>query len=190
MESQRQSDETGIGGDASRRNPQNDLECLSGVLRDEIFRQIYKQALRLENDTHSSVFGDFSEQCIDQLALRIEEEVFQRNEKINLSADIDSDPYLYFLFEGEVDVFLAGKKLREFRTGFLNYQQFFDSSKLRELEYVSRSQSLVFKISQKKITQVLENHQNELQIFFQQRDEILMGNNRSKKLSLSCVFCS
>ena len=158
-------------------------------MREEIFRQIYKKALKSGNSNSSSVFGDFSEQCVDQLALRMEEEIFQRNEKINLNADIDEDPSLYFLFKGEVEVFLAGQKLKKFRSGFLNYQQFFDSSKLRELEYVSKTQSLVFKISQKKIAQVLENHQNDLQIYCQQRDEILMESNRSRRLSLQCILC-
>ena len=60
----------------------------------------------------------------------MEEVVFSRKEKLELSQEED-DSCLYFLFEGEVEVQLNGKIVEVQRSGFLNYLQFFDVSKLR-----------------------------------------------------------
>ena len=65
--------------------------------------------------------------------------------------------------------------MRAYKQGFLNYQQFFDPSKLRELEYICKSKSLVVKVSLAKLSQALENYPKEYQIFCQQRDDILLG---------------
>ena len=109
LECQRQSEETGIGGgDTSRRNPQADLECLSGALRDEIFRTVYNRVLRSEGKNQSSIFGEFSEDCIDQIATKMEEEAFSRKEKIDVLPNPVQGQTLYYLFEGEVEVFLMG----------------------------------------------------------------------------------
>ena len=166
------------------------INFLSNSLKEELYIEAYGSILKKE----SIFFANFSEKSLRKVVSKIKEVRFFPEEQVFIDVEEEyTDPAIYFVIKGRVDLFMkTGKSeifLKDMEVGSHFGEYGFFTEKHPGFSAKSKDFTTLFTINRKDFVEVLEKNPEDYEKFCMIRDQILI-NRDYNPLKTRCYCCN